>query len=147
VGTWKLTKYEAPDKIFDGADRLEGWIMIQDGYISWTVYGSEAIQSLFGEDVQANLEAKLFRYRVSRAQNLQMASVLGFSDLDETDGLVFDDGHNAMEYELIIDKRTLTLKDPGAESFTFRRMGTSSFPPRAIRALEANTDFEPLTDD
>ncbi len=146
-GTWQLTRYEVPDKLYAGADALNGWLMARDGYLSWTMYGSEEVSGFFGKGAQANLESILFRYRVSRTLRLQMASVRGFSDLAETNGLVFDDGHNALDYDILIQGRSLTLNNPGVERYTFRKLARAEFPARAIDALSSETDLDSNDDE
>lgn len=141
-GTWKLVDYRVPDEVLEGEDALSGWIMVRDGYLSWAMYGSVEVEGLFGSSREANLEALLFQYRLTSNQELQLASLSGFSDLAETDGLVFDDGHNALDFDLLLNDQSLTLSNPGVESYVFRLLGPAQFPGRAIRALETQTDFE-----
>ena len=141
-GTWKLVDYQVPNEVLDGENALNGWIMVRDGYLSWTMYGSEEVEGLFGSTREANLEALLFQYRITSNQELQLASLSGFSDISATAGLVFDDGHNALDFDLLLNGQTLTLSNPGVESYVFRRLGPVQFPGRAIRALETQTDFD-----
>ncbi len=141
-GTWKLEDYQVPNEVRSGDDALNGWMMVRDGYLSWTMFGSVEVDTFFGSEREANLEALLFQYRLTQLGQIQMASLSGFSDLAETNGLVFDDGRNAHDYDLTLSGNSLTLDNPGVETFVFRRLRESTFPRRAIQALESQTDLD-----
>ncbi len=134
AGSWNLISLETTSEFVDPAD-FRGFAQFHDGYLTFLLMGAEADSWTFGPGTVYTLLSGVYRYRVSHEGTLQIASMMGFDNLDGD--FAFHRTGDALEFELSLEGDDLVLNQIGANRYEYRRLRKSAFPERAAERLRA----------
>ena len=145
-GAWRLARVETRSDRLGGRD-IRGFAMFQDGYMSLVLIGEQVVEGFLTVDqVATQIQAGMYRYRVSDLETLQTASIMGFANPDSFD-LVFEQVNEPREFLMELSETELRLNHPNGHWFVFTRMQSGIFPVEAVRALERNRAGRDTTPD
>ncbi|HED66530.1 MAG TPA: hypothetical protein ENJ09_13370 [Planctomycetes bacterium] len=134
-GAWTLLVFDTPEEVVEPED-FRGYAQFHDGYCTLILIGAEPVRDFFGDDTAYTFLSGAYRYRIGESGTLQLSSVVGFDNLDEPGALSFHTGPDATrEYEIQLTDNSLRLREPGGDTFEFRRLPKSTFSSHDLESL------------
>jgi len=134
-GAWTLFDYTDPsDLALD--DVASGFATFHDGFLTLVLSLETAESTLLGPREFLIVDTALYRYRFDERANLQLASVMGYTNETEDGKMSRYPVGRAIEYIARIDGETLELREPDGVVFSFRKITAGEFPEGAIRKLD-----------
>jgi hypothetical protein len=148
-GTWTLFDYTDPsDLALD--DVASGFATFHDGFLTLTLAMDTVDRSLLGLSEYTILDSGIYRYRIDEQANLQLASVMSFSNQTDDGEVERDPPGQVLEYFMRLQDGVLELRDPEGVLLSFRKIAAGDFPDSAIRKLDrrrSGTDQWQVDDD
>ena len=147
-GTWTLIDYTDPhDLSID--DTTSGFATFHDGFLSLVLAMDTYHSTILGARQFLIVDSGLYRYRFDEQANLQMASVMSFTNQTSDGEMSRLPNSRVREYIARLDGETLELRDPDGIVFSFRKITAGEFPDSAVRKLDrrrSGTDQWPPMD-
>ena len=134
-GCWTLFDYADPD-MRSIEDAATGFATFHDGFLTLVLAMDTLEQRLFRVNEFMALDAGLYRYRFDERASLQLASVMTFSNQNDSGDMMSGPPGQAVEYLASIDEGVLELRDPEGLTLSFRKIAAGEFPESAIRKLD-----------
>jgi hypothetical protein len=144
-GAWMLLDYADPAAP-TGAGQANGFVTFHDGFMTWLLAVDSAEDTFFGFRSFLVLESGAFRFRIDEQANLQLASLLNFTNNTVDGEVIRDQAGSAFEYIAHIDEGVLELRDPDGIVLTFRKLDSGEFPDSAVRKIEKGRSGTPAWD-
>lgn len=141
-GAWTLFDYTDPASI-ELDDVASGFATFHDGFLTLTLSVDAVDQGFLGLDVYTILDTGLYRYRVDEQANLQLSSVMTFTNQTDDGTVQRDPSGMVLEYLMRIEEGVLELRDPDGGMFSFRKIAAGDFPDSAIRKLDRRRSGTP----
>jgi hypothetical protein len=134
-GCWTLLDYTDPDiRPVDNA--ASGFATFHDGFLTLVLVMDTFEQRLFRLREFMAMDTGLYRYRFDEQANLQLASLMSFTNQNDTGDMVSEPSGKVIEYLATIDDGVLVLRDPDGLTLSFRKIASGDFPESAIRKLD-----------
>ena len=134
-GTWLLIEYTNPHETVERRN-YSGFAFFQNGYFSFTLRLEVLATHFFGVRPQTMVNAGVHQFRITE-NRLQTATVLAFTNENETYELEAEPGAFPREFEITLADNQLSLRRHDGLQFVFRRVEDSGpFPKQAADALE-----------
>lgn len=134
-GSWVLFDYTDPlEAQLD--DTASGFALFHDGFMTLMLSLDVFETYLFQTSRRLLLHSGAYRYRFDEQANLQLSSVMGFSNENEDGDLEREPVGEAYEYVVQLDDGVLELRNPEGIRFSFRKVTAGDFPDSTIRKLE-----------
>lgn len=134
-GSWMLLDYTDPNiPPLDGG--ASGFATFHAGFLTWMLAIDSAERGLFGPRAFLVLESAAYRYHVDEQANLQLASVMSFTNNTEDGELEREPSGIAFEYFTRLDEGVLELRDPQGVVLSFRKVEAGDFPDSARRKID-----------
>jgi hypothetical protein len=134
-GTWVLTLYRGAYDVVEQST-VRGFLMFDRGLVAMNLQLIAQPHGFIGRGERYYVQAGLHRYRLTELLQLQLASVMAFTNANDQDELAADPASYPREYDNTIAGNDLTLRRWDGEELTFRRMRGGEFPDDAIRRLD-----------
>jgi hypothetical protein len=141
-GAWMLLDYTDPAAPV-GAGQASGFVTFHDGFMTWLFSVDTAEDTFFGYRAFLLLESGAFRFRVDEQANLQLASVMSFTNNTSDGDVARDRSGSAFEYFTRLDQGVLELREPDGIVMTFRKVEAGEFPDAAGRRIEKGRSGTP----
>lgn len=146
-GTWVLTLYKGAYDVVEQST-VRGFLMFDRGLVAMNLQLIAQPHGFLGRGERYYVQAGLHRYRLTELLQLQLASVMAFTNANDDDELAADPASYPREYEITVAGNDLTLRRWDGEELTFRRMRGGEFPEEAIRRLDqARGSGQPVQED
>ena len=136
-GSWMLVEYTDPEQM-DIGDGASGFATFHDGYLTLLTSVDGVSRRLFRYRQQVYLQAGAYRYRIDEQTNLQLSSVLLFSNDNEDGDLEHHPAGEVFEFFVKLEDGVLELRDTTGLLMSFRRVTSGEFPEAAIRKLDSH---------
>lgn len=134
-GTWTLFEYTDPtDLALD--DVASGFASFHDGFLTLTLAMDMVDRSLLGLSEYTVLDSGIYRYRVDEQANLQLASVMSFSNQTQDGEVERQPAGQVLEYLMRLQDGVLELRDVDGVLSSFRKIAAGDFPDSAIHKLD-----------
>jgi len=134
-GSWTLFEYTDPsDLALD--DVASGFATFHDGFLSLILAMDTVEQRLFRAREFLALDTGVFRYRFDEQANLQLASVMSFTNQTDDGEMEREPPGRVVEYFTSLEDGVLELRDRDGVLFSFRKIAAGDFPEAAIRKLD-----------
>jgi hypothetical protein len=134
-GAWALFEYTNPNEREVG-DQASGFATFHDGFLTLVLALDTAHQTILGPREFLVFDSALFRYRFDEQANLQLASVMGYTNQTGDSEMSREPTGRVVEYYARLDDGALELRDPDGIVFSFHKITAGDFPDAAIRKLE-----------
>jgi len=148
-GTWTLFDYTDPSsQAVD--DVASGFATFHDGFLTLTLAMDAVDRGFLGLSVYTLLDSGVYRYRVDEQANLQLDSVMTFTNQNDDGEVKRDPPGLVLEYLMRLEDGLLELRNPDGVLFSFRKIAAGEFPDSAIRKLDrrrSGTPQWPVDDD
>lgn len=141
-GSWMLMDYLDPVKREDVAD-VTGFVMFHEGFMTWLLSIDTMQRTWLGLRALHLLESGAFRYHVDEQANLQLASVMSFTNHTENGEIMSARPGAAFEYFTRLEDGLLELRDADGIVMTFRKVEAGEFPDAAGRTIEKQRSRTP----
>lgn len=141
VGVWTLTTYRSQLRTAD-LQQVAGFAMFQDGYMS-IIMQAQAIEpgDLEG-DIAFYFQAGTYRYQVSTRRTLQVASMLGFDNMNPEGEIQFIGNRSIREHPIVMNGDEMILSSTEGAQIGFRKLGPTGFPQSAVERIQRNPTGE-----
>ncbi|HEX6881799.1 MAG TPA: hypothetical protein VF530_00380 [Planctomycetota bacterium] len=144
-GSWMLADYLDPISPEDIAD-VTGFVTFHEGFMTW-ILSIDTIQSTWiGLRALHLLESGAYRYHVDEQANLQLASVMSFTNNTENGEVMKARPGDAFEYFTNLEDGVLELRDTEGITMSFRKVEAGEFPDAAGRLIEKQRSGTPQWD-
>ena len=144
-GSWMLMDYLDPISPEDIAD-VTGFVTFHEGFMTW-ILSIDTIQSTWiGLRALHLLESGAYRYHIDEQANLQLASVMSFSNNTENGEVMKARPGDAFEYFTTLNDGVLELRDTEGITMSFRKVEAGEFPDAAGRLIEKQRSGTPAWD-
>lgn len=140
-GSWMVFNYVDPN-IPAQEDVVSGFATFHGGFLTWILAIDSAERRLFQLREFLILESGAYRYRFDEQANLQLASVMSFTNNNEDGELSREPSGTALEYFVTLQEDVLELRTPQGAVFSLRKIEAGEFPEAAIRRLESRRGNE-----
>src|SRR5262245_17816558 len=142
-GSWMLTEYTDPEQL-DVAEGLNGFAMFHDGYLTLMTALDGVTRRLFRYRSHIYLQAGTYRYRIDEQTNLQLSSVMLFSNDTDDGELEHHPAGQVFEFLAKLEEGVLELRDTTGLLMTSRKVSAGEFPESAIRKLDSHRSGTPF---
>lgn len=142
-GIWAIVAYDAPGRTID-QQRVSGYVFLQDGFASITVQAQSLEQGVLGQELQVFFQGTVHRYRIGPLLKLQLASIMGFSNMNDEGAIELVGNHYVREHSIALADDQLTLTNEAGGRMVLRRVGKSDFPQAAEEFLRRNPGGIPV---
>ena len=145
-GSWTLFDYTNPTDLTQ-EDQASGFATFHEGFLTLTLAMDTFDSTIFGAREFVVVDTAIYRYRFDEQSNLQLASVMGFTNQNGDGEMTHGQVGRVQEYFARLDRETLELRDPDGIVFSFRKITAGEFPESAIRKLDrrrSGTDQWPM---
>lgn len=134
-GSWMLFGYADPGlPPFD--DAVSGFATFHDGFLQWVLAINSAERHLLWLKEFLILETGAYRYRLDEGSNLQLASVMSFTNETDDGSMLRQPSGQAFEYGVRLEDGVLELRNPQGILFSLRKITAGEFPESAIQKIE-----------
>jgi hypothetical protein len=140
VGAWRLTRMQ-PAAPVPAPRQVSGLLLVSDHILTITFHALPDVNSLVqGTRIQAGAHY----WRIGPRETLETAALLGHDNSKAT--LALEPQLEPREYNVDLTARNLVLSKPDGTRLEFERMDIQSFPPQAIRFIDAMREGRNLDD-
>ncbi len=134
-GTWTLFDYTDPtDVALD--DVASGFASFHDGFLTLTLAMDTVEPGFLGASEYTILDSGIYRYRIDELANLQLSSVVSFSNQTPDGEVERQPSGLVLEYFMRLQDGVLELRDVAGVLLSFRKIAAGDFPDSAIRKLD-----------
>lgn len=144
-GSWMLMDYLDPISPEDIAD-VTGFVTFHEGFLTWILSIDTIQRTWIGLRALNLIEAGAYRYHVDEQANLQVASVMSFSNNTENGEVMKARPGDAFEYFTTLNDGVLELRDTEGITMSFRKVEAGEFPDAAGRLIEKQRSGTPQWD-
>lgn len=145
-GSWMLFDYTDPlVSPLDGT--ATGFATFHGGLVTMMIGVDTAERRMFQLRDFLILRASAYRYRFDEQANLQLASVMSFSNANDDGDMEQEPSGAALEYFSKLEDDVLELRNPDGVVLSFRKITAGDFPETAIRKLEGRRSGTPQWED
>ena len=145
-GSWMLFGYTDPN-IPPLEDAASGFATFHDGFLTWLLAIDSAERRLFRLREFLILESGAYRYRFDEQANLQLSSVMSFTNNTEDGELEREPSGLAFEYFVQLQEGVLELRNPAGVVLSLRKVEAGDFPDSAIQKIEGRRGNEEKWED
>jgi hypothetical protein len=134
-GSWMLFGYTDPGlPPFD--DAVSGFATFHDGFLQWMLAIDSAERRLLWLEEFLILESGAYRYRFDEQNNLQLASVMSFTNDTDDGSMRRQPSGLAFEYYAKLEDGVLELRNPQGIVLSLRKITSGEFPESAVQKIE-----------
>ena len=145
-GSWMMMDYTDPSTpLHSGV--ASGFLTFHEGFMTWIISVDTAEVTFLGLRAFLMLDAGAYRYHVDEQANLQLSSVMSFTNDTPEGDLQRERNGFAFEYFTRLEDEVLELRDPNGIVMSFRKVRAGEFPESATRGIEKRRARTPSWDD
>lgn len=143
-GSWMLFGYSDPTipQLEVGETPATGFATFHDGFLQWMLAIDSAERRLFRLRAFTILDSGAYRYRFDEQANLQLSSVMSYTNNTEDGELEREPSGMAFEYYAKLEDGVLELRNPQGVVLSLRKVAAGEFPESAIRKIEGRRGNE-----
>jgi len=137
-GSWMLFGYTDPSvpQLDVEANPASGFATFNDGFLQWMLAIESAERRIFRLREFTIVESGAYRYRFDEQANLQLSSVMSFTNNTEDGEMEREPAGLAFEYFTKLEDGVLELRNPQGVVLSLRKVTAGDFPESAIQKIE-----------